>query len=59
MTIQELVAQPGDVCRRLWFSAAATAVRTWIPRLQKVRRYQPRHSNAKLSLAVTRTWHLS
>jgi len=57
MTIQELAAQPGDLCLRLWFSAPATALRTWIPRLRKVRQYQPRHG--KPSYNFMQTWHLS
>lgn len=59
MTIQELAAQPGDLCRRLWFSVPATTLRTWIPRLQKVHQYRPRHGNVKPSHNFMQTWHLS
>lgn len=59
MTIQEIAAQPGNLCRRLWFSTPATTIRTWIPRLQTVRQYRPRHSSVHRPYNFMQTWHLS
>lgn len=39
---QDLSLRFGDFCRYMWL--APSALRTWLPTLRGVRRYQPRHS---------------